>query len=149
MTAWQIYSSSWDARSRLTWRSFISSIVQEGLSPDRANDYGETPADIMIRGSGYVLIDQNGARLGGGDYRDSDYQQITIDICSDLLKAGGYMTRSALDCRHQENWFDLAYYALRVDGRRNDHFFEDFTFRLIWKIADEKGLQGKNTFTRS
>jgi hypothetical protein len=31
-----------------------------------------------------------------------------------------------------------------MDGRRNDALFEDFTFRLIWKIADEKGLQGKN-----
>ncbi|OKP09296.1 hypothetical protein PENSUB_5382 [Penicillium subrubescens] len=29
----------------------------------------------------------------------------------------------------------------QVDGRRNDHLFEDFSFRLIWKIADEKGLQ--------
>lgn len=143
MTAWQIYSSSWDARSRLTWRSFISSIVQEGLSPDRANDYGETPADIMIRGSGYVLIDQNGARLGGGDYRDSDYQQITIDICSDLLKLGGYMNWSALGSRHQRPWATPSSYGSPPVGRS-----EDFTFPLIWRLADEKGIQGENTFTR-
>jgi hypothetical protein len=48
-----------------------------------------------------------------------------------------------IDWRHQENWFNPAYHAFRLDGRRNDDLFEDFAFRLIWKIADEKGLQGR------
>jgi hypothetical protein len=30
-------------------------------------------------------------------FNDLDKRQITIDICSDLLKVGGYMTRSALE----------------------------------------------------
>lgn len=81
-------------------------------------------------------------------FNDLNKRQITIDICSDLLKVGGYMTRSALDWRHQENWFNPAYHASRLDGRRTDGLFEDFTFSLIWKIADEKGLQGKNALTR-
>ena len=138
MTDWQRYSSQWDTRSQLTWRSFINAILQTGQSPDRTNDSGETPVDNMIH--------QFDSRLS-----DLDKHQVTIDICSDLLKAGGYMTRSALDWRHQENWCNPAYYASRVDGRRNDCFrlFEDVTFHLIWKIADERGLQGKNTFTRS
>lgn len=133
MTNWQRYSSQWDTRSRLTWRSFINSIVQAGLSPDRTNNRGKTPADSMIKEF-------------GDRFSDLNKRQITIDICSDLLKVGGYMTRSALDWRHQENWFNPAYHAFRVDGRRNDNLFEDFTFRLIWEIADEKGLQGKNAF---
>ncbi|KAJ5098839.1 hypothetical protein N7532_005840 [Penicillium argentinense] len=130
VTYWQRYSFQWDTRSQLTWRSFINAILQTGISPDRTNDRGETPADSMIQ--------RFNSRLS-----DLDKHQVTVDICSDLLKAGGYMTRSALDWRHQENWFNPAYYGFRGDGRRNDNLFEDFTFRLIWKIADEKGLQEK------
>jgi hypothetical protein len=135
VTNWQRYSSQWDTRSRLTWRSFINRILQTGLSPDRTNNCGKTPADSMIRGFRNRLSDQGN-------------HQITIDICSDLLKVGGYMTRFALDWRHHENLFNPIYFAFRVDGRRKDNLFEDFTFRLIWKIADEKGFQGKNAFTR-
>jgi len=81
----------------------------------------------------------------GHESSDLEKQQITIDICSDLLKAGGYMTREALDWRHRENVFNPSYYGWRGDGRRKDDLFEDFSFRLIWRIADEKGLQGNYT----
>lgn len=134
VTSWQTYSSHWDTRSRLTWRSFIKNLLQAGLSPDRANDRGGTPADSMIDHFGF-------------EGTDLERQQMTIDICSDLLKAGGYMTREALDWRHRENIFNPLYYMWRVDGRRNDNLFEDFSFRLIWRIAHEKGLQGKYTST--
>lgn len=81
----------------------------------------------------------------GDENSDMNKQQITIDICLKLLKAGGYMTREALDWRLQENTLNPAYHAFRGDGRRNDNLFEDSSFRLIWIIADEKGLQGKCT----
>ncbi|EAU32300.1 predicted protein [Aspergillus terreus NIH2624] len=81
--------------------------------------------------------------IDGFGYEGSDLekQQVTIDICSDLLKAGGYMTREALDWRHRENVINPRYFVSRADGRRNDDLFEDFSFRLIWRIAHEKGLQ--------
>ncbi|KAJ5289143.1 hypothetical protein N7478_002173 [Penicillium angulare] len=128
VTGWQTYSSNWDTRSRLMWRSFIKSLLQAGLSPDRANYRGETPADSMIDCFGH-------------ESSNLEKQQITIDICSDLLEAGGYMTREALDWRHRENTFNPLYMGWRVDGRRTDNLFEDFSFRLIWRIADEKGIQ--------
>jgi hypothetical protein len=84
--------------------------------------------------------------------RDLDSQQITINICSDLLKAGGYMTQEALDWRHQEKPFDwvrdsVTSGSVTRDGRPLGWFLE-FSFRLIWRLADEKGLQGKHTSKR-
>lgn len=93
------------------------------------NDFGETPVDNMIDNFGH-------------ESNDMERQQITIDICSDLLEVGGYMTLQALDWRHRKNIFNPFYDAWRGDGRRHDVFFEDLSFRLIWKIADEKGQQG-------
>ncbi|KAJ5381863.1 uncharacterized protein N7496_004291 [Penicillium cataractarum] len=122
------YISWWDTRSRLAWRSLINSLLQAGLSPDRKNYHGVTPADNIIENFGHV----------GSDL---ERQQMTIDISSDLLKAGGYMTREALDWRHRENVFNPSYYCSGWCGRRNDELFEDFSFRLIWRLADEKGLQ--------
>ncbi|KAJ5822972.1 hypothetical protein N7447_005312 [Penicillium robsamsonii] len=81
----------------------------------------------------------------GHEGSDLEKQQITIDICSDLLKAGGYMAREALNWRHRENVLNPSYHAYRIDRRRHDDLFEDFSFRLIWRIADEKGLQGNYT----
>ncbi|KAJ5750952.1 hypothetical protein N7533_007980 [Penicillium manginii] len=76
VTAWQRYSSHWDSRSRLVWRLFIQNLLQAGLSPDLVNYRGETPADNMIDNFGH-------------ESNDMEKQQITIDICSDLLQAGG------------------------------------------------------------
>ena len=84
-------------------------------------------------------------RMFDGRFRNLDNYQITVDICSDLLKVGGYMTRSALDFRHQEKFINPSCLAfVRADGRRDDVLFGDFNFHLIWKITDEKGLQGKD-----
>lgn len=54
----------------------------------------------------------------GHEGSDMEKQQITIDIYSDLLKAGGYMTQEALDWRHRENVFNPCYYVWIGDGRR-------------------------------
>jgi hypothetical protein len=65
--------------------------LQASLSPNRPNDRDQTPADSMIDHFGHE----------GGDMNK---QQLTIDICSDLLKAGGYMTREALNWRHSREY---------------------------------------------
>lgn len=131
VTRWQLYSCQWDACSWLYWRAFIREILQIGLLADRANDRGQTPADNMIE-----LFD-----LPDG-YRCARERQGTIDICSDLLNSGGFMTHMALDCRHQPFWYDPFYHYNRGDGRMNNHIFEDNSIRLIWQIADEKDVQG-------
>ncbi|KAL4862656.1 hypothetical protein BDV12DRAFT_190252 [Aspergillus spectabilis] len=69
------------------------------------------------------------------------HQQATLDICSDLLNSGGYMTHQALDWRHHPNVFNPAYYMNRCDGRQNDTLWQDYSIRLVWKLCDEKELQ--------
>lgn len=130
ITSWQDYSSQWDAYSWLSWRALISGLIRSGLSPNRVNDLGETPADRMI--------ERFEVFYGRRDLRQ---QHATVDICSDLLNSGGYMTHMALDRRHRPNCFNPWYY---MDGIV--HFFEDFSIRLIWQLADKKGIQGRPFF---
>ncbi|KAE8387036.1 hypothetical protein BDV23DRAFT_174975 [Aspergillus alliaceus] len=89
-------------------------MLRTGLLPDHVNNDDETPADI---------------------------QQVTVDICSDLLNSGGYMTHQALDWRHHPNVFNVGYHWNRCNGRQNDHLWEYYSIRLILKLADEKDLQ--------
>ncbi|KAF5854992.1 hypothetical protein ETB97_010350, partial [Aspergillus alliaceus] len=124
ITSWQKYSHQWDVDSWQIWRAFINSMLRTGLLPDRVNNDDETPADIVIRNC--------------DSYRQ---QQVTADICSDLLNSGGYMTHQALDWRHHPNVFNVGYHWNRCDGRQNDHLWEDYSIRLILKLADEKDLQ--------
>jgi hypothetical protein len=101
----------------------------------RLNDNGETPADKMI--NHFDVYDS---------YRKSQQRQGTIDICSDLLNARGFMTHMALDWRHHPTYFNPSYYMSGRDGRMNDHIFEDNSIRLIWQISD-KETQGKSLLT--
>lgn len=107
-----------------------------GSLPTRINDQGETPADRMIER--FDLFD---------GYRELRQRQGTVDICSDLLNARGFMTHMALDWRHRPTWFNPHYDMDRVDGRMSNHIFEDNTFRLIWQISDEKETQGMSLAT--
>jgi hypothetical protein len=75
-------------------------MLQTGLSPNQTNSYGATPADLMV----YY-------------FDNTCQQQAALDICSDLLNDGGYMTHGALDWRHQPNLFNAAYYLTRGDLR--------------------------------
>ena len=102
----------------------------------RLNDKGESPADKMI--IHFDLYDS---------YRESRQRQGTIDICSDLLNARGFMTHMALDWRHHPTWYNPFYDMRGRDGRMNDHIFEDNSIRLIWQISDEKETQGKSLLT--
>lgn len=64
-------------------------------------------------------------------------ESATIAICSDILRAGGYMTYNALDCRHRSNYAKPLYTGL---CRR---LFQDHTIRLIWLLEDRKDIQGE------
>ncbi|KAL4780605.1 hypothetical protein BJX76DRAFT_350807 [Aspergillus varians] len=74
-------------------------------------------------------------------YKDCCQQQATLDICSDLLNAGGYMTHRALDWRHQPKSFFPQYYLTRGDLRWNDSLWRDSSIPLIWNLRDKKELQ--------
>lgn len=102
----------------------------------RLNDQGETPTDRMIERFDVYH-----------GYRESRQQQGTVDICSDLLNARGFMTHMALDWRHRPTWYNPLYDMIRGDGRMNNHIFEDNSIRLIWQISDEKETQGKSLAT--
>jgi hypothetical protein len=106
-------------------RALVNSLLERGSLPDRVNDGGETPADNLIQ---YFR-----------GFMDSYQQQATIEICSDLLHEGGYMTHRALDWRHHPGVFDVIHH---YDGIEN--LFEDYSIRLLWQLADRKGLQGSN-----
>ncbi|KAE8387079.1 hypothetical protein BDV23DRAFT_196003, partial [Aspergillus alliaceus] len=124
IAGWQKYSHQWDSNSWLIWRAFINVILQQGLLPDRVNDQGETPADIMIQ-----------------YYRSRHQEQPTLDICSDLLNAGGHMTHQALDWRHHPNVFNPCYYMTRFDGRQDDTMWDDYSIQLVWTLRDKKEIQ--------
>ncbi|KAL4936628.1 hypothetical protein BDV06DRAFT_216533 [Aspergillus oleicola] len=74
-------------------------------------------------------------------YKNCCQQQATLDICSDLLNAGGYMTHRALDWRHQPNLLFAAYYLRRCDLRWNDTIWRDYSIPLLWNLRDKKELQ--------
>lgn len=133
ITGWQSRSYQWDACSWLRWRALIRAILQIGSLADRANDRGQTPADNMIE---WFDVPAN--------YRGARERQGTIDICSDLLNSGGFMTHMGLNFRHRPICVDPFYHFDRGYGCMNDYnFFEDSSIRLIWQIADEKEVQGR------
>ncbi|KAL4933225.1 uncharacterized protein BDV17DRAFT_298849 [Aspergillus undulatus] len=70
-------------------------------------------------------------------------QQATLDICSDLMNSGGYMTYQALDRRHHPDTIAPRYFkALRADGRQDvTALWQDYSVRLVWKLRDEKESQ--------
>ncbi|KAL4908565.1 hypothetical protein BDW74DRAFT_188501 [Aspergillus multicolor] len=124
ITGWQVYSHLWDDNSWLIWRALINAMLQAGQSPNQVNDDGKTPADLMVR-----------------HYDNRCQQQATLEICSDLLNSGGYMTHRALDWRHQPNLFLIEYYMRRCDLRWNDTLWRDYSIPLIWNLRDKKELQ--------
>ncbi|KAL4996587.1 hypothetical protein BDV10DRAFT_108566 [Aspergillus recurvatus] len=124
ITRWQVYSHLWDDNSWLIWRALINAMLQAGQSPNQVNDNGETPADLMVR-----------------HFDNRRQQQATLEICSDLLNSGGYMTHRALDWRHQPNLFFIAYHLMRGDLRWNDTLWRDYSIPLIWNLSDKKELQ--------
>jgi hypothetical protein len=107
-----------------------------GQLSTRLNDNGETPADKMIKHFDVYYC-----------HRESRQRQGTIDICSDLLNARGFMKHMALDWRHHQNYFNPLYDMSGRDGRMSDHISEDNSIRLIWQISDEKATQGKSLLT--
>lgn len=119
ITRWQVYSHFWDHNSWVAWRALINAILQTGLSPNQVNYQGETPADLMIH-----------------HYKSSCPQQATLDICSDLLNAGGYMTHCALDWKHHPNVLNPVYYLTRGDLRWNDILWKDYSILLVWRLHD-------------
>jgi hypothetical protein len=112
ITGWQKYTYQWDASSWLAWRALIKDLLRNGLLPDRVNDGGETPADRMIEH--FEDYDRR---------RDPGQQQATLDICSDILSSGGYMTHMALNWRHHPNIFDPFYYMFG----QHHHLAEDYS----------------------
>lgn len=68
--------------------------------------------------------------------RDANKKQATVDICFDLLNSGGYMTFMALDLRHRSH-ASLLYYLPWTSGP-----LEDYSVRLVWQLADQRGIQG-------
>lgn len=82
-------------------------------------------------------------------YESRRQQQVTLDICSDLLNAGGYMTHRALDWRHHPNVCNIAYYMTRGDLRWNDTLWQDYSIPLVWRLHDQRELQGKHFNKRS
>jgi hypothetical protein len=99
----------------------------------RLNDDGETPADKMIINFDVYC-----------SYRESRQRQGTIDICSDLLNARGFMTHRALNWRHHSPSFDPFYGMIGGDFHMDDYIYEDHSIRLIWQISDEKETQGRS-----
>jgi hypothetical protein len=106
-------------------RALINSLLERGSLPDRVNDIGETPADNLIQ---YFH-----------GFMDSYQQQATIEICSDLLLEGGYVTHRALDSRHRPGVFNVMYHC---DGIDIFNLVEDYSIRLLWQLTDKNGLQG-------
>ena len=136
ITGWQSYSYRWDPHSWLRWRMFIKVISELGQLSTRLNDQGKTPADSMV----YRFNLDSGPR-------ESHQRQGTVDICSDLLNARGFMTHMALDWRHKPTFFNPMYDLNWGDGRMNDWIYEDNTIQLIWQISDDKKAQGKSLST--
>ena len=66
-------------------------------------------------------------------------ESATLAICSDLLRAGGHMTYSALNRQHHGEHFSGIHCLYGV------HLLEDQTVRLLWLLEDSKELQGKLT----
>ncbi|KAL3461881.1 hypothetical protein BJX64DRAFT_259906 [Aspergillus heterothallicus] len=102
-------------------------MLQTGLSPNQTNSYGETPADLVV----YY-------------FWNNTQQQATLDLCSDLLNDGGYMTHHALDWRHQPNVLNPAYHLSRCDLRWNNTLWRDYTVPLLWSLCDRDELQDIN-----
>ncbi|KAL4886177.1 hypothetical protein BJY04DRAFT_178579 [Aspergillus karnatakaensis] len=127
ITGWQIHSHLWDDNSWVIWRSLIKAMLQMGLSPNQTNSYGETPVDYMV-----------------SFFSNPCQQQATLNICSDLLNDGGYMTYRALDTRHWPNVYDPAYYMKRCDFRWNDTLWRDYSIPLLWSLRDIHGVQDIN-----
>jgi hypothetical protein len=71
--------------------------------------------------------------------RDPGQQQVTLDICSDILSLGGYMTHMALDWRHHPNTIDSFYYMFG----QHDHLSEDYSIRLVWRLVEGEKIEGR------
>jgi hypothetical protein len=65
------------------WRQLIKSLLQEGLSPDEPNLYGETPAQLVYHRLQVLRL---------ASLPCQDREQIMIDICSEFVNSGGYLT---------------------------------------------------------
>jgi hypothetical protein len=79
-----------------------------------------------------------------GRRRDPGQQQATLDICSDILSSGGYMTHTAFDWRHHLNMYNLVYC---LGG--HDHLWEDHSIKLVWRLGGNEGIEGRVFYPRS
>lgn len=125
MAYWQMFSSEWEACSWLNWRALINDILETGLLPNRINDRGETPIDMIIEYSSNCQCRR----------RTFDGNDATVQICSDLLSAGGFMTYKA---------FNRRYHPQHILKGAFMHMFGDQTARLIWLLSDKNDIHGKS-----
>lgn len=114
-----------------TWlncHDLITSLLTMGVPPNSANNYGETPADDII----YSFHDCSDVRM----------QQVALDLCSDLLNAGGYITPQVLKIGYHHGVADLSQFVMWRSSK-------NYTFQLLQRVADRASIEGESPEERN